>query len=163
MMNDDSHEIIFGYSADMRPTEVILHSASIRRQHQLIQEDTNPFRAISSIVIPNGAPSNMIRKVHQLAIFLLLCLFIYFYRASVQAPPLSSYHGLDTTSLFLTEGQCTSAFPGLFNEIERGRKGEKFTLKRLPDDTPGLVQGRIRDGKVALPPNGVINRLLTDW
>ena len=51
-------------------------------------------------------------------------------------------------SLSLEEKQCQAAFPGLTQEIENAVSQGPFELKRLPDDTPGLVQGRIKNGKV---------------
>ena len=51
-------------------------------------------------------------------------------------------------SLSLEEKQCQAAFPGLTQEIENAVSQGPFELKRLGDDTPGLVQGRIKNGKV---------------
>lgn len=53
-------------------------------------------------------------------------------------------------SLFLTEEQCLPAFPGLTKEIGNAVAEGPFELRRLRDDLPGLVQGRIKDGKVRL-------------
>ena len=51
-------------------------------------------------------------------------------------------------SLVLTEEQCRATFPGLTNEIDDAVARGPFDLKREPDDYTGLVQGRIKNGKV---------------
>jgi len=53
-----------------------------------------------------------------------------------------------TKSLFLTEHQCRAAFPGLTKEIDDAVARGPFILEKQPDDYQGLVQARIRDGKV---------------
>ncbi|KAH6672413.1 glycosyl transferase family 90-domain-containing protein [Halenospora varia] len=64
------------------------------------------------------------------------------------------------SNLFMTEGQCRSAFPGLMNEIDLavGRESERAKregnndgrsgLEKQPDDYTGLIEGRIKDGKL---------------
>ena len=51
-------------------------------------------------------------------------------------------------SLFLTANQCMVAFPELNREIKNAIVQGPFVLKKLRDETHGLVQGRIKDGKV---------------
>jgi hypothetical protein len=51
--------------------------------------------------------------------------------------------------LFLMPEQCDAAFPGLNKEIEHAVAQGPVQLKRLKDKTPGLVQGRIKNGKVS--------------
>lgn len=51
-------------------------------------------------------------------------------------------------SLSLTEDQCRAAFPGLTKEIDDAVARGPFPLKRQPGHYTGLVQGRIKDGKV---------------
>ena len=51
-------------------------------------------------------------------------------------------------SLFLDEGQCRAAFPELNKEIDDGVARGPFHLKKAPADYMGLVQARIKDGKV---------------
>jgi hypothetical protein len=51
-------------------------------------------------------------------------------------------------SLALTEKQCARAFPGLDREVENAAQGGGFELKRERGDIPGLIQGRVKDGKV---------------
>ncbi|QSZ32446.1 hypothetical protein DSL72_002020 [Monilinia vaccinii-corymbosi] len=51
-------------------------------------------------------------------------------------------------SLSLTEEQCAATFPGLTKEIDDAVARGPFSLKRQPDHYTGLVQGRIKDGKV---------------
>jgi hypothetical protein len=51
-------------------------------------------------------------------------------------------------SLTLTEEQCRATFPGLTKEIDDAVARGPFDLKREPDHSTGLVQGRIKDGKV---------------
>ena len=51
-------------------------------------------------------------------------------------------------SLFLQEEQCRVEFPELMKEIENAIAEGPFQLRRLRDDSHGLVQGRIKDGKV---------------
>jgi hypothetical protein len=50
-------------------------------------------------------------------------------------------------SLFMTHNQCSAAFPDLARQVHIAAARGPFLLKRA-DETPGLVQGRIRDGKV---------------
>jgi hypothetical protein len=57
-------------------------------------------------------------------------------------------------SLFLTEEQCVDAFPAFDKEIKKAVAQGLFQLTRLRDDTPGLVQGRIKNGKVRVFKNG---------
>jgi len=51
-------------------------------------------------------------------------------------------------SLFLADEQCVAAFPGLTKEIKNAVAEGPFDFRRLRDDLPGLVQGRIKHGKV---------------
>jgi DNA-directed RNA polymerase subunit N (RpoN/RPB10) len=51
-------------------------------------------------------------------------------------------------NLGMTEVQCRSTFPGLFTEIDESVSRGPFQLERANDDYMGLVQGRIKDGKV---------------
>jgi len=53
-------------------------------------------------------------------------------------------------SLILTEKQCLNTFPDLFGEIDRAVGLGPFKLKKKPDDYNGVVQGRIKDGKVVI-------------
>jgi hypothetical protein len=50
----------------------------------------------------------------------------------------------------MTEKQCRSTFPGLMNEIDEAVSRGPFHLERNFGYSPGLVQGRIEDGKVCL-------------
>lgn len=51
-------------------------------------------------------------------------------------------------SLFLTDAQCKATFPGLTKEIDDAVASGPFDLKKHPADYAGLVQGRIKDGKL---------------
>ena len=51
-------------------------------------------------------------------------------------------------SLALTDAQCKAIFPGLTKEIDDAVSRGPFDLKMQPADYAGLVQGRIRDGKL---------------
>lgn len=110
-------------------------------------------------------PQEMLRRSHPLAIFLIITLFlipIYWYRRPLtpfSTPHIPSGATLDTSSRSLQQEQCATAFPGLFDEIERA--GGVFDLKPLPENTPGLVQGRIKDGKVYVAPGCSAERMLT--
>jgi len=53
-----------------------------------------------------------------------------------------------TESLSLNEQQCRAAFPGLTKEIDDAVARGPFILEKKPDDYQGLVQARIKDGKV---------------
>jgi hypothetical protein len=53
-------------------------------------------------------------------------------------------------ALGLTGEQCGRRFPGLEREIERAVAEGPFELTVAPDDVPGSVQGRIKDGKVCV-------------
>jgi hypothetical protein len=53
-------------------------------------------------------------------------------------------------NLSLTEGQCRATFPWLMKEIENAVARGPFKLKKEPDDYTGMVQLRIKDGKVGL-------------
>ena len=52
-------------------------------------------------------------------------------------------------NLALTEEQCRVTFPGLMKEIDDAVARGPFELKKEPDDYTGLVQLRIKDGKVS--------------
>lgn len=66
---------------------------------------------------------------------------------------LSKYPSKETTnSLFLTEHQCRATFPGLTKEIDNAVARGPFILEKQPDDYQGLVQARIKDGKVRIGP-----------
>lgn len=54
-------------------------------------------------------------------------------------------------ALGLAGEQCTVEFPGLEKEIENAVGDGAFVLKKAEDDVPGLIQGRIKDGKVCIP------------
>jgi hypothetical protein len=63
----------------------------------------------------------------------------------------TSYPSKETLeNLSLTEGQCRITFPGLMKEIDDAVARGPFTLKKEPDDYTGMVQLRIKDGKVSL-------------
>ncbi|KAH8590787.1 glycosyl transferase family 90-domain-containing protein [Bisporella sp. PMI_857] len=51
-------------------------------------------------------------------------------------------------SLFLSEDQCAKAFLVLNKEIDNAVAQGPFKLRRIQDNTPGLVQGRIKNGKL---------------
>lgn len=51
-------------------------------------------------------------------------------------------------NLSLTEEQCRATFPGLTKEIDGAVARGQFKVEKEPDDYQGLVQGRIKDGKV---------------
>jgi hypothetical protein len=51
-------------------------------------------------------------------------------------------------SLGLTEEQCKVEFPGLEKEIDNAIAEGEFVLKKEPENVPGSIQGRIKDGKV---------------
>lgn len=51
-------------------------------------------------------------------------------------------------SLSFTDTQCKAMFPGLTKEIDDAVARGPFDLKRQKGDYAGLVQGRIRDGKL---------------
>jgi hypothetical protein len=53
-------------------------------------------------------------------------------------------------NLSLTEAQCRTTFPGLMKEIDDAVARGPFVLKKEPDDYTGMVQLRIKDGKVIL-------------
>jgi len=48
----------------------------------------------------------------------------------------------------LNEEQCRAAFPGLTKEIDDAVARGPFKLDKEPPDHQGLVQGRIKNGKV---------------
>ena len=50
--------------------------------------------------------------------------------------------------LSLTENQCRATFPGLMKEIDEAVARGPLKLVKEPDDYQGLVQGKIKDGKV---------------
>ncbi|TVY14473.1 O-glucosyltransferase rumi-like protein [Lachnellula arida] len=61
----------------------------------------------------------------------------------------SKYPSKETTeSLFLNEQQCRATFPGLTKEIDDAVARGPFVLDKKPDDYQGLVQARIKDGKL---------------
>lgn len=51
-------------------------------------------------------------------------------------------------SLFLNEEQCTANFPGLTKEIDDAVARGPFVLEKQPLDFIGLVQARLKNGKV---------------
>lgn len=51
-------------------------------------------------------------------------------------------------NLFLGEEQCRATFPGLMKEIDDVVARGPFELEKEPDDYTGMVQARIKDGKV---------------
>lgn len=51
-------------------------------------------------------------------------------------------------SLIMTERKCRATFPGLFREIDDSVSRGSFSLEKAPSDYTGLVQGRIKEGKV---------------
>lgn len=99
-----------------------------------------------------------LRSPSHIGIFLLIVLIcIYLYdkqsknlRSSIfQLSPNAQKPSADILqSLSLTEDQCRAAFPGLTKEIDDAVARGPFPLKRQPDHRTGLVQGRIKDGKV---------------
>ena len=73
----------------------------------------------------------------------------YFGLFSKHSPPKTSKEIFE--NLFLTEVQCRATFPGLMKEIDDAVARGPFELKKEPDDYTGLVQLRIKDGKVFTP------------
>ena len=59
-------------------------------------------------------------------------------------------------SLSLTEEQCKATFPGLNHEIDEAVARGPFRLKKEPDDYMGLVQAKIKNGKVRFDISGII-------
>lgn len=53
-------------------------------------------------------------------------------------------------NLSLNEKQCRATFPGLMQEIDQSVARGPFDLKKLPDNYQGIVEGRIKDGKVCV-------------
>jgi len=53
-------------------------------------------------------------------------------------------------SLSLKEEQCRATFPGLMKEIDDAVARGPFKLEKEPDDYTGMIQLRIKDGKVSL-------------
>lgn len=53
-------------------------------------------------------------------------------------------------SLFLDDGQCRATFPGLTKEIDDAVSRGPFLLEKEPDDYMGMVQARIKYGKVRI-------------
>lgn len=53
-----------------------------------------------------------------------------------------------TPHVDLSEQQCRATFPQLFTDINESVARGTFTLQRSSADYKGLVQGRIKDGKV---------------
>ncbi|RDL31112.1 Uncharacterized protein BP5553_09901 [Venustampulla echinocandica] len=51
-------------------------------------------------------------------------------------------------NLSLSELQCRATFPGLMQEIDQSVARGPFDLKKLADDYQGIVEGRIKDGKL---------------
>jgi hypothetical protein len=49
----------------------------------------------------------------------------------------------------LTEEQCRATFPGLMMELDGAVARGPFKLEKEPDDYTGMVQLRIKDGKVS--------------
>lgn len=66
-------------------------------------------------------------------------------------------------SLSLTEDQCAATFPGLTKEIDDAVARGPFPLKRQPDHHTGLVQGRIKDGKVLFDNRNTYRPSCIDW
>ena len=52
-------------------------------------------------------------------------------------------------NLSLTEEQCRATFPGLMMELDDAVARGPFKLEKEPDDYTGMVQLRIKDGKVS--------------
>jgi hypothetical protein len=52
-------------------------------------------------------------------------------------------------NLSLAEEQCRATFPGLMKEIDDAVARGPFKLEKEPDDYTGMVQLRIKDGKVS--------------
>jgi hypothetical protein len=71
--------------------------------------------------------------------------------ASTGVPP--SRDALENLSM--TESQCLATFPGLTKELENAKTFGRFKYARLPEDTIGLIQGRIKDGRLYLLAKGV--------
>ncbi|PMD33840.1 hypothetical protein L207DRAFT_589394 [Hyaloscypha variabilis F] len=70
----------------------------------------------------------------------------YFGLFSKHSPPKTSKEIFENLSL--TEEQCRATFPGLMKEIDDAVARGPFELKKEPDDYTGLVQLRIKDGKM---------------
>jgi hypothetical protein len=66
------------------------------------------------------------------------------------APPAEGAARGEFEALGLTGEQCGRRFPGLEAEIERAVAEGPFELTKAPDDVPGSIQGRIKDGKVCV-------------
>ncbi|RPA88092.1 hypothetical protein BJ508DRAFT_409990 [Ascobolus immersus RN42] len=71
--------------------------------------------------------------------------------SSVGVPP--SKEALQDLSM--TEKQCLATFPGLTKELESAKSLGNFRYAKLPEDTIGLIQGRIKDNRLYLLAKGV--------
>lgn len=58
-------------------------------------------------------------------------------------------------NLGMTEEQCLATFPGLTKELDHAKSMGKFKYAKLPEDTIGLIQGRIKNGRLYLLAKGV--------
>lgn len=104
----------------------------------------------------------MLRKLNRITllfVILTIAFFTFLFRSPNGQPEPLSQHGPAGSvpsyavgeSLSLAPDQCEAAFPGLNKEIENAVSIGPVQLKRLKDDIPGLVQGRIKNGKVHCP------------
>lgn len=104
----------------------------------------------------------MLRKLNKTTLLLVILAIAFFtfllLRSSNDQPGPPMQHGPTGSfsyysigkSLSLAPEQCEAAFPGLNREIENAVAQGPVQLNRLKNDTPGLVQGRIKNGKVRI-------------
>lgn len=88
-------------------------------------------------------------------LILLICIYVYHEQSDIPRSSILQFSideqkpSAETLqSLSLTEDQCAAAFPGLTKEIDDAVARGPFPLMRQPDHHTGLVQGRIKNGKV---------------
>lgn len=101
--------------------------------------------------MPRRLKLNRSRNLQQLifgVLFIITIVFITLKLSSRKPFQPSIRLSEPRSNLFLESQQCLAAFPENNKEIENAVKKGTVKLQRLPDNTKGLVQGRIKKGKV---------------
>lgn len=108
---------------------------------------------------PTRMRSRIHRSIMRLLALLIAATFIYVFlfsdggdSSTTWLPAtlsVSKKHLRDTLNNFaLTEQQCQAKFPGLTKEIEEAASRGPFELVKKANVFPGLLQGKIKSGKV---------------
>jgi hypothetical protein len=137
---------------------IILHTANPSLTSQCLRRPLQPCPLPPTM--PLFPRSKLLLRFVPLPSFFLL--FIYLCRTQPQTPPNTTELPL-FERLNLNSQQCASIFPLQYTLLDKLVARGPFPFKPSPPDYQGLVQGRILNNTVCVPPYSIGDAPLTNW